>query len=45
MRFPRDGSYLFPSGLAPLTVSAAMGRYWEPNVWMRHDLNVDAPSS
>ena len=24
-------------GLAPLTVSAGEGDYWEPNVWMVHD--------
>lgn len=36
MRFPEDGEYVFPGGLAPLTVSAGMGHYWEPNVWMLH---------
>jgi GNAT superfamily N-acetyltransferase len=34
--FPRDGSYVFPQGLAPLTVTGGTGRYWEPNVWMLH---------
>ena len=38
MRFPEDGTYVFPGGLAPLTVESETGRYWEPNVWMRHPL-------
>jgi hypothetical protein len=38
MRFPEDGAYVFPGGLAPLTVEDGKGRYWEPNVWMRHAL-------
>jgi len=38
MRFPEDGVYVFPGGLAPLTVDGGTGRYWEPNVWMRHAL-------
>ena len=38
MEFPEDGEYVFPQGLAPLTVRDAMGRYWEPNVWMRHEV-------
>ena len=29
---------MFPGGLAPLTVEGGTGRYWEPNVWMRHAL-------
>jgi hypothetical protein len=37
MDFPEDGEYVFPGGLAPLTVSSGTGRYWEPNVWMRHE--------
>lgn len=38
MRFPESGEYVFPESLAPLTidVEADVGRYWEPNVWMRH---------
>ena len=35
-RFHRDGSYIFPGGLAPLTVADHIGHYWEPNVWMQH---------
>jgi hypothetical protein len=38
MRFHRDGHYLFPAGLAPLTVTGQTGRYWEPNVWMLHEV-------
>jgi GNAT superfamily N-acetyltransferase len=38
MPFPEDGTYTFPGGLAPLDVEDAVGRYWEPNVWMRHAL-------
>ena len=38
MIFPEDGDYVFPRGLAPLSVKAGIGRYWEPNVWMLHEL-------
>jgi hypothetical protein len=36
--FPESGTYVFPRGLAPLEVDreADEGRYWEPNVWVRH---------
>ena len=38
MVFPESGEYVFPRGLAPLTIDRErdVGRYWEPNVWMRH---------
>jgi hypothetical protein len=38
MAFPESGEYVFPHGLATLTVDrdADRGSYWEPNVWMRH---------
>jgi hypothetical protein len=36
--FPEDGRYVFPGGLAPLTVSNGVGDYWEPNVWMEHQV-------
>ena len=38
MVFPESGEYVFPHGLAPLTVDreADVGTYWEPNVWMIH---------
>jgi hypothetical protein len=38
MAFPEDGDYVFPGGLAPLQVLRGTGSYWEPNVWMRHDI-------
>lgn len=39
MRFHRDGRYIFPGGLTPLTVEGGVGRYWEPNVWMLHKVS------
>jgi GNAT superfamily N-acetyltransferase len=38
MAFLDSGEYVFPGGLAPLTVDREAGRgsYWEPNVWMLH---------
>ena len=36
MRFHRDGRCVFAAGLAPLTISDDIGRYWEPNVWMHN---------
>jgi hypothetical protein len=36
MPFPEDGAYVFPGGLAPVSFADDVGRYWEPNVWMRH---------
>lgn len=38
MALPDDGDYVFPSGLAPLSVNGDVGQYWEPNVWMLHDV-------
>ena len=38
MQFPEDGDYIFPDGLAPLNVNTATGHYWEPNVWMLHEV-------
>lgn len=38
MSFPEDGEYVFPGGLAPLAIRAGTGTYWEPNVWMLHEL-------
>lgn len=36
--FPESGEYVFPHGLAPVSIDrdADAGRYWEPNVWMQH---------
>jgi hypothetical protein len=41
MSFPETGEYVFPGGLATLAVDRErdVGRYWEPNVWMRHDVS------
>jgi len=38
MTFPESGDYWFPRGLTTLQVDREgdEGRYWEPNVWMRH---------
>ncbi len=38
--FPESGDYVFPGGLAPVAIDRErdVGRYWEPNVWMRHDV-------
>ncbi len=38
MTFPGDGQYVFPGGLAPMTMSRGVGTYFEPNVWMLHEL-------
>ncbi len=38
MVFPDDGDYVFPSGLAPLSVQGDVGHYWEPNVWVLHEV-------
>ncbi|MGH9047807.1 MAG: GNAT family N-acetyltransferase, partial [Acidimicrobiales bacterium] len=38
MAFPEDGNYVFPFGLAPLSVQDRVGLYWEPNVWVLHEL-------
>ncbi len=42
LAFPESGVYVFPQGLATLAVDreADAGRYWEPNVWMRHAVSV-----
>jgi len=36
MRFPDDGEYVFPGGLATLTVRDGVGTHLEPNVWVKH---------
>jgi GNAT superfamily N-acetyltransferase len=40
MRFPDDGTYVFPAGLAPLEIDHErdVGTYWEPNVWIVHTI-------
>jgi GNAT superfamily N-acetyltransferase len=44
MDLPQPGDYVFPGGLAPLTVAGGEGRYWEPNAWMLHPLDADSGS-
>lgn len=36
MSFPEDGDYVVPGALVPVRFEAGVGRYVEPNVWMRH---------
>jgi hypothetical protein len=38
MAFPASGDYVFPQGLAPVTIDRELdvGSYWEPNIWMVH---------
>lgn len=38
MRFPESGSYVVPGALVPVRMDRRrdLGRYVEPNVWMRH---------
>ena len=40
MRFPGDGQYTFPAGLATVEIDHGQdrGSYWEPNVWLVHTL-------
>lgn len=40
LRFPGDGQYTFPAGLAPVQIDhdRDRGSYWEPNVWIVHRL-------
>jgi hypothetical protein len=39
MHFLCNGRYVFPGGLAPLGIIEDVGRYWEPNVWMLHEVS------
>jgi hypothetical protein len=38
MAFPGDGRHVFPKGLAPVTIKAGFGTYFEPNVWTLREL-------
>ncbi|MGH7643457.1 MAG: GNAT family N-acetyltransferase [Candidatus Dormibacteria bacterium] len=40
MVFPDSGDYWFPGGLSTVMIdrSRDSGTYWEPNVWMRHEV-------
>jgi GNAT superfamily N-acetyltransferase len=46
IRFPEDGQYTFPAGLAPVDIDHGrdLGSYWEPNVWIVHTLRENATS-
>lgn len=46
MRFPDDGRYTFPAGLAPVEIDHGrdLGSYWEPNVWIVHTVKPPANS-
>jgi GNAT superfamily N-acetyltransferase len=37
MSFPQDGDYVVPGALVPVRFEDGVGRYVEPNVWMRHE--------
>jgi len=38
LRFPETGDYVFPAGLATVSIDRArdLGEYWEPNIWIIH---------
>jgi hypothetical protein len=38
MSFPEDGDYVVPGALVPVCFEDGVGRYVEPNVWMRHEV-------
>jgi hypothetical protein len=38
MSFPQDGDYVVPGALVPVGFEDGIGRYLEPNVWMRHEV-------
>ncbi|MCB0075363.1 MAG: hypothetical protein KDE20_28095, partial [Caldilineaceae bacterium] len=40
LRFPASGDYVVPGALVPVHMDrvANLGRYVEPNVWVRHGL-------
>jgi hypothetical protein len=42
MAFPESGEYVFPDGLATVTVDREgdLGTYWEPNIWIVHSVNA-----
>jgi hypothetical protein len=44
MAFPASGEYVFPDGLAPVTIDrdADVGTYWEPNIWLVHEVTREA---
>ncbi len=40
LAFPESGHYVFPAGLTTVEINrqADVGTYWEPNVWVLHDV-------
>lgn len=44
MRFPADGTYVFPEALAPLVVADGVGTHEEPNVWLLHPVSPEEPA-
>ena len=47
LRFPVSARYVVPRGFSPITIDRRrnVGRYVEPNVWMRHSVKPTAPSA
>jgi hypothetical protein len=45
MSFPEDGEYVVPGALVPVRFEEGVGRYVEPNVWMRHESRLPAQST
>ena len=45
MRFPETGRYVVPEALAPVEIDRErnLGRYVEPNVWVRHPVGEASP--
>jgi hypothetical protein len=39
LEFPADGDYVVPGALVPVRFRGGVGRYVEPNLWMRHAAN------
>jgi GNAT superfamily N-acetyltransferase len=44
MRFPETGDYVFPAGLATVHIDREKdtGEYWEPNIWIIHQVSPQA---
>ena len=45
MAFPESGDSWLPHGLATVTIDrdTDSGRYWEPNVWVQHEVWSSLP--
>ena len=46
LRFPESGPYVVPDALVPLEIDRErdLGRYVEPNVWLRHRCGANLPT-